>query len=104
MVVRMVASVAKVNADTVAFGGAERWTGDSSVIRPCGEFDPGHDLNIFVECNDLVFAQRLPVGQGGYFAVIKIGQNVCWIETVLFVIHFTDCAGQVAMIALLHHV
>ena len=65
-----------------------------------GNFNAGNDLNIFVERYDLVFAQGSAVWHRGYFTVIKVGQNICWIEAVFFMIHFAYGSRQDAVTVL----
>ena len=62
--VGMVATVGEMDADTVAFSGSQCWAGDATVVCPCGKLEPGQNFNVFVDRNDLVFAQGLSVGQG----------------------------------------
>src|SRR5215207_1974367 len=99
----MVASVAKLDTDSVAFCGTKRWTGDPAVIGPGRELDPWDNLNVFIERDDLVLAQGLSIRQSRYFAPIEIGQNVRWIEPVLLMVHLSNGARQIAMSTLLHN-
>src|SRR5690606_6642518 len=61
-------------------------------------------LDIFVQRNDLIFAQGMSVGQGGDFAIIEVGQEIAGIETILLMIYFSNGAGQIAMLSLLQQV
>ena len=90
--VRMVASVAEVDANAVTLGGSQGRPGDPAVIGPGGEFDAGDDFDIFVERHDPIFTECLSIGQCGHFAVIKICQDISWVESVSFVVHFSHCA------------
>src|SRR5215207_725340 len=100
--VRMVAPITKVNTNTVTFGGSDGGTRDSSVIGPGRKLDPRKNFNILIKGNDLIFPQGLPIWQRGDFAIIEICQDIGGIETIFFMIHFTNGAGQIAMITLLH--
>src|SRR5687767_1832318 len=101
--VRMIAAIAEMDADAVALSGPDGGTRNAAVVRPCGVFDAWNDFDVFIKRDNFVFTEGLSVWQCGYLTVIKICQDVCWIEAILLVIYFTDCVGHDAiMIVKLH--
>ena len=53
---RMIAAVAEMDADAVAFGGANGGARDAAVIRPCRVFDAWHNFYVFIQRDNFVFA------------------------------------------------
>ena len=84
--VGMAARVEKSNADKVALSRAQGWPRNTPVINPGGERDAGRDFDVHISGDNLVFAQRSPVGKHRNLARIPIGQNGMGVETVAFVI------------------
>ena len=73
--VRMIAAIAEMDADAVAFGGADCGARDAAVIRPGRIFDAWNDFDVFIQRDNFVFPQGLPIWQCGHFAIIKICQD-----------------------------
>src|SRR6185369_4100721 len=100
----VIAAVAEVDADTIAFCAAKGGAGDPAVVGPGGKFDVWHDLNVLVDGDDVILSQGLAIRQCGYLAIIKIGQRIGWVEAVRFMVHFSNRSGQtIIMTTMLHH-
>src|SRR5215208_1754632 len=56
--VRMRAGVAERDPDPIAFRCTDGWTGYLPVVGPCGKEETRGDLDLAVDCEELVFAQQ----------------------------------------------
>ena len=88
----MVAAVAEMDANPIAFCGSDCRSWDPSIVRPGREFNTGNDFDIFIEGNDLILAQGLSIWQRRYFPIIEICQGVGGVEAVGFMVHLPYCA------------
>jgi hypothetical protein len=92
--VRVVAGVQQGNADAVAFrctyGGA--W--DAAIVCPGGELNAGDYFHHLVLRHEGVFAEQLAAGEEGRFSGVEVGEDVCGVKPVLYVIHFAGDGGH----------
>src|SRR5260221_13667157 len=72
----MAGAIEKIDADMVAFGGANGGAGYAGIISPGLDTNAGHQLNLFHSGNEVIFAKSLAVGQGtNPVDIIEIGED-----------------------------
>src|SRR5919106_1884761 len=74
----------------VAFGRLDRGAGDTTVVRPCREEDPGSNLDLFVGGHELVLPHGPAAAIPRHLASVEVGENVVGTEAVASVVHRTD--------------
>src|SRR5919106_4132540 len=74
----------------VAFGRLDRGAGDTTVVGPRREEDPGCDLDLFVGDHELVLPHGPAAAIPRDLASVEVGEYVVGVEAVASVVHRTD--------------